>query len=605
MNKNFTASYGEMIAEADAEIKKYNSLLNIYSFLRLFVLIAGGFVIWQTMKFEKALLTELCILLVIILFAWLVKKQSDFSSIKEFFTALKKVSENELNIIRQGDNFYDNGLAFKDDRHDYTSDLDIFGHASLFHLMNRCATSDGNRMLAGWLSNNAETALIRNRQQAVKEFSSKVRWKMEFQARLLFARQDKSENTAGSLIKYLDMVQTAGNTFVFAYVRYIPWIVLPLAILAWFYHPVLILLLLAAITNSILVFSRQTEISRTEQLIGKAGSTISKYSEVFDMLEKEQFESPLCQMLCNKLKDERGVSLSASMKRLSVLLNRLEYRLNMFVGPLLNIFFAWDLRQLYALEKWKDESRAVISGAFDTLAAVEALESLASMCINNPAWCFPEIADDENYTYVIRQGGHPLIVPEVRVTNDFFLENELKADIVTGSNMAGKSTFLRTLGINAVLALCGAPVCATDMRITNMRIFTYMRIRDSLNENISTFKAELNRLQQLLAVLNKEGKVYFLIDEMLRGTNSTDKYLGSKAVIEKLIAMRAVGVLATHDLKIAELEQKYPDYIRNFYFDIQVDGNDMHFDYKLKKGECTTFNASLLLRQLGIEISGD
>ena len=168
--------------------------------------------------------------------------------------------------------------------------------------------------------------------------------------------------------------------------------------------------------------------------------------------------------------------------------------------------------------------------------------------------------------------------------------------------MAGKSTFLRTLGINTVLALSGAPVCAEKMQLSPMLIFSYMRIRDSLNENTSTFKAELDRLQSLLEILDKEENVYFLIDEMLRGTNSVDKYLGSKAVIEKLISRKAVGIIATHDLQIAELEQKYPEYIRNFYFDIEIEGSEMKFDYKIKEGECKTFNASLLLKRLGIEV---
>jgi DNA mismatch repair ATPase MutS len=168
--------------------------------------------------------------------------------------------------------------------------------------------------------------------------------------------------------------------------------------------------------------------------------------------------------------------------------------------------------------------------------------------------------------------------------------------------MAGKSTFLRTIGINTVLALCGAPVCASEMQVSVITIISYMRIKDSLNESTSTFKAELDRLQMLLAAVSNEPKVFFLIDEMLRGTNSVDKYLGSKAVIEQLISKKGVGMVATHDLQIAHLEQKHPDYVRNFYFDIQVIDGEMLFDYKIKHGECKTFNASLLLKQIGIDV---
>ena len=166
--------------------------------------------------------------------------------------------------------------------------------------------------------------------------------------------------------------------------------------------------------------------------------------------------------------------------------------------------------------------------------------------------------------------------------------------------MAGKSTFLRTLGINTVLALCGGPVCAESMQVSVVHLFTYMRINDSLNESTSTFKAELDRLQMLLGVVSAANRTFFLIDEMLRGTNSVDKYLGSKAVIEKLISQQGVGLVATHDLQLAKLEEEYPDYIRNHYFDIQVIDGEMLFDYKIKDGECKTFNASMLLRQIGI-----
>jgi len=171
--------------------------------------------------------------------------------------------------------------------------------------------------------------------------------------------------------------------------------------------------------------------------------------------------------------------------------------------------------------------------------------------------------------------------------------------------MAGKSTFLRTIGINTVLALCGAPVCADKMQVSVITIITYMRIKDSLNESTSTFKAELDRLQMLLKAVETEPKVFFLIDEMLRGTNSVDKYRGSKAVIEQLIRKKGVGMVATHDLQIAELEKDHPDYVRNFYFDIQVIAGEMIFDYKIKDGECKTFNASLLLKQIGIEVGED
>ncbi|WP_391563979.1 MutS-related protein [Mucilaginibacter pallidiroseus] len=236
------------------------------------------------------------------------------------------------------------------------------------------------------------------------------------------------------------------------------------------------------------------------------------------------------------------------------------------------------------------------------IADFEAIISIATTNINYPEWVTPVIADTEGYTLKAKNIAHPLIRTGNRVDNDYDLNNTFGIDIITGSNMAGKSTFLRTIGINSVLALAGANVCASVMEVSVITIVSYMRIKDSLNESTSTFKAELDRLQMLLAAVDNEHRVFFLIDEMLRGTNSVDKYLGSKAVIEQLIAKKGVGMVATHDLQIARLEDKYPGYVRNYYFDIRVENDEMLFDYKLKHGECKTFNASLLLKRIGIEV---
>ena len=297
--------------------------------------------------------------------------------------------------------------------------------------------------------------------------------------------------------------------------------------------------------------------------------------------------------------------ISAKIKELSILINKLNYHLNLIVGFLLNVFLLWDIRQLIALEQWKRDNQESLEAAFDVIAEFEALMSLSSLHINYPEWCFPQIADGAGYTVIAKSLAHPLIYSKNRIENDYEMNNAFQVDIITGSNMAGKSTFLRTIGINTVLALAGAPVCASIMEVSVITIISYMRIKDSLNESTSTFKAELDRLQMLLGAVETEPKVFFLIDEMLRGTNSVDKYLGSKAVIEQLIRKNAVGMVATHDLQIALLEKKYPNYVRNFYFDIQVKDGEMLFDYKIKHGECKTFNASLLLKQIGIEVDAE
>ncbi|RXF69780.1 MutS-related protein [Arcticibacter tournemirensis] len=605
MNHSVISRYQEMIGLSDNEITRYSRLANRYSLLRLFALVLGGVIIWQTFEYEKIWLTELAFFLLIVVFAWLVSRQSRYDKKKQFYISLKKVNENEISSINTQENIYPDGSLFAEEQHPYSSDLDIFGKASLFKLLNRCATFPGNQKLAGWLLQPAGNAEIRERQAAAKELSSKLDWKMKFQSVLLFANNNTGNSDVQGLIKYLELIHDKRKSWIKVYIKAVPWVFLTATVLAYFYPPLLLFLFIPGLINIALVLSRQPDVNRVERTIGKAGNTLAFYSDAFKMLEEEQWSSPLCQKLQDELKSSDNKRLSEQVKGLSVLLNRLEYRLNVFIGPVLNVTMAWDVRQLLAIETWKSENRLLVAKAFDVLATVESLISIAGIHINYPEWCFPELVDHDHYTLCVKSAGHPLIPVDKRIENDFYLENNHNIDIITGSNMAGKSTFLRTLGINAVLAFCGAPVCAVEMRITNMKIFTYMRIKDSLNESISTFKAELNRLQQLLDALRTGDKVYFLIDEMLRGTNSADKYRGSKAIIEKLIGQKAVGIVATHDLQIAELEEKYPEYIRNFYFDIQVQGSEMHFDYKLKHGACKTFNASLLLRQLGIEIPGD
>ena len=386
------------------------------------------------------------------------------------------------------------------------------------------------------------------------------------------------------------------------YVKVIAWVFIPMLIVAFFVPALWIGVIILAITNLFIIQATASKTERTELLISKAGTTLSGFSDSFHLIEKEEWHSVLCRSYAGRLKGDSESGISSRIKRLSVLINRMNLGNMPLVGFIVKVSMLWNLRQFLAIEQWKHSNQHHIAAAFDVIADFEALLSLAVLAINHPEYHFPEIAEDKNYTLSATAIGHPLIPVSTRVLNDFALNDELKIDIITGSNMAGKSTFLRTLGVNTVLALAGAPVCAQSMRLTPMTVFSYMRIRDSLNENTSTFKAELDRLSLLLKVLRKEEKVYFLVDEMLRGTNSVDKYKGSKAVIEKLIAEKGVGIVATHDLQIAHLEKEYPDYVRNFYFDIQVQGQEMQFDYKLKEGECKTFNASLLLRQLGIEV---
>ena len=603
MNSALLEQYHHNATHARAQIVHFEKQLNRYSFLRLAVFVLLLLAIYFSVDLNSWPLFISCFVLLIIAFHWLLSRQADFEAGKNYFTQLQAVNENEITGITGHGNVYYDGSVFYDDKHLYTADLDIFGKNSLFQLVNRCATTAGNQWLARWLTVPAERPDIIKRQEAVKDIATQNNWKLELQSLLFFARkQDRQEMRR--LFTYLKTpVKLSDEDWLKHYVKFAPFVLLVAAIAAIFYPPARFAVVLVALAHNRLVSSKKEAIQKTDFIAGKLGKALGQYTAVFELIENSTWSSARLNELIKQLKADQQRSVSYQIRQLSVFINKLNYRLNLVVSTVLNMVALWDVRQMMAIEDWKRSNHTNLENAFEVLAEFEALLSLAGLAINYPEWSFPVIAEGDAYTLTAKDIAHPLIQAAQRVENDYSLRNARHIDLITGSNMAGKSTFLRTLGINTVLALCGAPVCAGSMKVSVMQLFTYMRIKDSLNESTSTFKAELDRLQLLLKTVEQPGKVFFLIDEMLRGTNSVDKYLGSKAVIERLIARQGTGLVATHDLQLAELEKDYPRYVRNFYFDIQVINNEMRFDYKLKPGECKTFNASLLLKQIGIEVS--
>jgi DNA mismatch repair ATPase MutS len=317
-------------------------------------------------------------------------------------------------------------------------------------------------------------------------------------------------------------------------------------------------------------------------------------------IQNEKFKSDLLQEIQQNLSLQHH-SASGKIKELKQILNRFDYRLNLIVAILLNALFLWDIRQLLSLEKWKKQNRDLLPKCFNALATMEVLNSLSTLAYNNPEWCFPEWKEDY-FTFSGSEIGHPLILKEKRVDNSFSMKGTGKVAMVTGSNMSGKSTFLRTIGANMVLAHMGAPVCAVAFTTSYIQLMTSMRITDNLAENTSTFYAELKKLETIINAVNNKEQVFILLDEILRGTNSMDRHIGSKAMIKQLIHKNSAAIIASHDLELAALEESFPEALSNYHFDVQVEGEELFFDYKLKKGVCQSLNASLLMKKIGIEL---
>ena len=303
----------------------------------------------------------------------------------------------------------------------------------------------------------------------------------------------------------------------------------------------------------------------------------------------------------NDLANTSDQKASTSIKELQQILNRFDVRLNVFAFFILNTFFLWDLWQMVALNNWKKTNKLSVTNWYQTIALVEVAGSFSTLYFNNADWNFPQIAD-EHFTIEGSAIGHPLINKQQAVTNNFSLQGIAKIDLITGSNMAGKSTFLRSLGVNIILAYTGSAVCAKEFTVSIAEIMSSMRIEDNLAENTSTFYAELKKLKSIIDAVNEDKKLFILLDEILRGTNSLDRHAGSKALIQQLIKKNTVAIIATHDIELSKLESEFPVSISNYNFDVQVNGDQLFFDYKLKQGVCKSMNASVLMKQIGIEM---
>ncbi|WP_421942508.1 MutS-related protein [Pedobacter sp.] len=592
--------YSRSIEQVKDKIEGTQKQLQNFSYLRiaLFLVEIVFFVlllnsednIWRTV-------IQISLIIPIVIFAIVVKKQSKLDKEIDYQKQLLWVYQNEWNQLKGIKNGYDDGAQYESENHPYTSDLDIFGNASLYSLINRCYTKKGKDVLAQNLSNNTNRETILSRQEAVKEVFEHIDDTFDFRANLHGYDINKIEQIKEQLDKHLGkQLAFVRNKAITLYVKIVPFVSLSLLIAAVFINTIFwnILTAYLLINVSINIF-HGSKINKVYYSFSGSSNLLNGYAEAISWTEKYKWSSSYILSLFSAEKP-----VSAEIKSLSKIIQNFDARLNIVVATALNAFLLWDLKCCINLEQWHKTSSKDVVAALDQLGDFEELISLATLAHNQPEWVFPEITNE--FTLQALEIGHPLIAKNIRVNNDFNVENEPTVDVITGSNMAGKSTFLRTIGINTILAYTGAPVCAKQMKLSVFKLNTYMRIKDSLNESTSTFKAELNRLKMILDNVSKSKDTFVLIDEMLRGTNSRDKYLGSKVFVEKLIAEKTPALFATHDLQLADLKNDHEKTLRNFHFDIQINSGEMKFDYKLKQGPCSTFNAGILLKEIGLSL---
>ncbi|MGJ1319451.1 MutS-related protein [Sphingobacterium spiritivorum] len=603
MDTSIYSTYANAVEQTKVAIQILDKKINSNSFGRLAVILGGGGLLFWSFQQKQIWLVSLLFALIILLFAFLIRRQSRLEKERDNLKAFLRVNENEILLRDQRINCYSEGQEFEDGRHPYLSDLDIFGRYSLFTLVNRAATKLGIQQLAQWLSAPANKETIQQRQDAVKELSTELHWCQQLQTTLIF-NLDQQIEVKAFLRKYFQSGDFSfGNAFMRIYVAIVPFVMLAGIILALAGVKVIGYVFILALVHILWTLAMAGRVSVFSSKIDKVGGILNAYADGIRLVEERQWSSVLTNSLQQRVSVQGNKGkLSSAFKELGGLINKLDARNNILVGTVLNMFLLWDFKQVMAIVKWKSRYEENILEAFDVIAEYEALLSFATLKRNYPDWAFPLLLEDTKHGKITGEAiNHPLINEAYAVANNYDA-NEHRIAIVTGSNMAGKSTFLRTIGINAVLAYSGAPVCASSLELPIYKLITYMRIKDNLNESTSTFKAELDRMKYILDTVYQDKDSFFLIDEMLRGTNSVDKYLGSRAIIKKLISMDGKGMVATHDLQLSTLEAEYPGIVRNYHFDIQVKEGEMLFDYKLKDGECKVFNASMLLKGIGVEI---
>ncbi|MFD2597541.1 DNA mismatch repair protein MutS [Sphingobacterium corticis] len=594
--------YSNNISKTLSEISVLTKRVNTTSLLRLAVILLGGAALFMLFQTENVAYVLLCAIAVVVVFLYLVFQQAKLERQRDEKQAFLQINENEARILEGGENMYSDGTAYANGKHPYSSDLDIFGAHSLFAKINRCATQDGNDALAQWLDKAADRNTIMERQEAVREFAEDSSFNQQLQTKLLFNLKSKTNLRAYLSAYFNDKHLSFGNKFMQIYTRIAPFLLIGGIVYSIAVESIMSYVLMLAIAHLLWTLALGGKVSVFSNRIDKIGAIMIAYSGAIEAIEKRDFQAKRNQHLQQQLKTKSDTPLSEALNQLGKLIDKLDVRNNMLVGAILNMFMLWDFRQVQAIVNWKKDYAGDTLEAFTVMADFEALLSLGVLAYNQSGWSFPEILDDaQNGRIVTKDIEHPLIISNRSVANTYDA-NAHRVALITGSNMAGKSTFLRTIGINAVLAYAGSVVCAKYLQLPIYKLVTYMRIKDDLNESTSTFKAELDRMKFILGVVEVAKDSFFLIDEMLRGTNSVDKYLGSKAVIKKLIALDGKGMVATHDLQLSKLSDEYPNDLANYHFDIQIQDGEMLFDYKLKSGECKIFNASMLLRGIGVEV---
>lgn len=602
----------------EAAQRRYNQL----AFWRLVWFLGSVAGVWLLIRMDQQLMATATLLIGVIGFLVLLKRHQAVRHERDLGHYQAYVNQDELGRLKRQYLRSETGDQFASPTHSYTGDLDVFGKHSLFRLLNRTHTHEGQRQLAARLQAPANSEIIRLRQQAAAELTPQLDWRQQFEA--LAYTEETISRSPDTLIQWAS-AETPPLPGYLNLIRYLfPAITLGLFV-AWLlgYVPGMAVVLALAVHGYVLSRTAARAKDGSDQTY-EISVALRAFQGLFQQAELLTGEAVRLQVIRQAL-TARGRPASAAIGQLAQLTEGLNYRRNPYFMLIFGVATLWDVQYLFRLERWKKQYGSDISEWLEALGELEALNSLAGFAYAHPTYATPDIVN-ERLTLDITAAAHPLLPPNRSVANSLVMIDSGQTVLITGSNMSGKSTFLRTVGANVVLALAGAVVSAQRFRCSPVQVFTSMRTQDSLEESTSSFYAELKRLQTLIGLSKQtntipQGRpgrsagageplpqdrlpVLYFLDEILKGTNSADRHRGAEALIRQLHRTSASGFVSTHDLELGQLTDA-GDFVRNFHFQSDLNDGQLVFDYKLRDGICESFNASQLMRAIGIEIKED
>lgn len=588
--------YTERLSLTKGQLQQVKKQIFRISMLRLALFVAGVAGIYFFLSQTPLLI--ICICLTFLPLFILVKIHNRFFIRKEWLETQARIIQEELQALSGDYSSFEDGKEYVNPEHPYSFDLDIFGRRSLFQSINRTCTFFGKDRLAKWLQNHLhKKTSIEKRQEMVREISEHTLFREQFRvAGLVHHGQssdaEKIQAWSQSPAQYLH----AGWVKAFIWgVPVINSLLLITSLIGWTSFSCLGLSFGIFLVLSFGIIKRATYIQET---YGKQLKSLNGYARLIALAKTEDWKSAGMLELMERF-NLNGQSPVQALQQLSKELDRLDLRNNQFLYVLLEGSIFFQLQEIVRIERWKVRYGQYISEWLETVGELDALCSLGTFAYNHPQYTYPELTE-KPFCFLATQMGHPLMPVSQCVKNDATIPSRPFFLIITGANMAGKSTYLRTIGVNYLLACVGAPVCCEKLKLHPNQLITSLRTSDSLSDNESYFFAELKRLKRIIDLLNQGQQLFIILDEILKGTNSMDKQKGSFDLIRQFMQMKANSIIATHDLLLGSLIKQFPEEIRNYCFEADIKDNELTFSYKLREGVAQNMNACFLMKKMGI-----